>query len=55
MIEPELREGLGEIVAAENKKLPRLIKSNEIKGVFHNHNTLSDGLSTLDEMVEQAE
>ena len=55
MIEPELREGLGEILAAENKKLPRLIESNEIKGVFHNHTTLSDGMNTLDEMVEQAE
>ena len=55
MIEPELREGLGEILSAENKELPELIESNEIQGVFHNHTTLSDGMNTLDEMVQQAE
>ena len=55
MIEPELREGLGEILAAENKELPKLIESQEIKGVFHNHTTLSDGMNTLEEMVQQAE
>lgn len=55
MIEPELREGLGEILAAENKDLPELIESHEIQGVFHNHTTLSDGMNTLDEMVQQAE
>ena len=55
MIEPELREGLGEISVAENYALPKLIEKNEIKGVFHNHTTLSDGMNTLDEMVQQAE
>ena len=55
MIEPELREGLGEILAAENNELPKLIESQEIKGVFHNHTTLSDGMNTLEEMVQQAE
>ena len=55
MIEPELREGLGEILSAENKELPELIESNEIQGVFHNHTALSDGMNTLDEMVQQAE
>jgi DNA polymerase (family 10) len=55
MIEPELREGLGEILAAENKELPELIESHEIQGVFHNHTTLSDGMNTLDEMVQQAQ
>ena len=55
MIEPELREGLGEISVAENNALPKLIESQEIRGVFHNHTTLSDGMNTLDEMVQQAE
>jgi len=55
MIEPELREGLGEISVAENYALPKLIEKNEIRGVFHNHTTLSDGMNTLDEMVQQAE
>ena len=55
MIEPELREGLGEISAAENDALPKLIEKQEIRGVFHNHTTLSDGMNALDEMVQQAE
>ena len=55
MIEPELREGLGEISVAENYALPKLIEKHEIRGVFHNHTTLSDGMNTLDEMVQQAE
>ena len=55
MIEPELREGLGEISAAKNDTLPKLIEKQEIRGVFHNHTTLSDGMNTLDEMVQQAE
>ena len=55
MIEPELREGLGEISVAENDALPKLIEKQEIRGVFHNHTTLSDGMNTLDEMIQQAE
>ena len=55
MIEPELREGLGEISVAENNALPKLIEKQEIRGVFHNHTTMSDGMNTLDEMVQQAE
>ena len=55
MIEPELREGLGEISAAENDALPKLIEKQEIRGVFHNHTTMSDGMNTLDEMVQHAE
>ena len=55
MIEPELREGLGEISVAENDALPKLIEKQEIRGVFHNHTTMSDGMNTLDEMVQQAE
>ena len=55
MIEPELREGLGEISVAGNYALPKLIGKQEIRGVFHNHTTLSDGMNTLDEMVRQAE
>ena len=55
MIEPELREGLGEISVAENDALPKLIEKQEIRGVFHNHTTMSDGMNTLDEMVQHAE
>jgi DNA polymerase (family 10) len=54
-ITPELREGLGEIEAAERNALPRLIEPEDIRGVWHNHTTASDGRNTLAEMVAAAE
>jgi len=53
-IEPELREGLGEIEAAEAGRLNPLVEPGEIQGIFHNHTTYSDGSASLDEMVEGA-
>jgi DNA polymerase (family 10) len=54
-VPPELREGLGEIEAAEHGKLPRLVEEADIRGVFHNHTTASDGHNTLEEMVAAAQ
>ena len=51
-IEPELREGRGELKAAREGKLPRLIEVGDIKGDLHSHTTLSDGRNTLEEMAE---
>ena len=42
-IPPELREGLGEIEAAEKGEIPRLVELSDIRGAFHNHTTESDG------------
>ena len=53
-IPPELRENLGEIEAAAERSLPRLVEAQEIKGLFHVHTTYSDGVNTLREMVEAA-
>ena len=53
-IEPELREGLGEIEAAERGDFARLVTPQDIQGIFHNHTTASDGSATLEEMVEKA-
>ncbi len=53
-IPPELREDMGEIAAAESKKLPKLVEAGDIKGIFHNHTLYSDGNATLKEMVETA-
>src|SRR2546429_134041 len=53
-IEPELREGLGEIEAAEAGRLKPLVEAGHIQGVFHNHTTYSDGSASLDEMVAAA-
>ena len=54
-IPPELREGLGEIEAAAAGPLPRLVEAGDIRGVFHNHTTASDGRSTLLEMAAAAQ
>ena len=54
-IPPELREGLGEIESAEAQQLPNLVKSADIRGVFHNHTTASDGRATIEEMAAAAE
>lgn len=54
-IPPELREGLGEIDAAEKGELPRLVEVGDLRGAFHNHTTASDGRNTLAEMTAAAE
>ncbi len=54
-IPPELREGLGEIEAAEAGELPRLVEAADLRGAFHNHTTASDGRNTLAEMAAAAE
>ncbi len=42
-IPPELRENYGEIEAARNGTLPKLIEEKDLKGIFHIHTTYSDG------------
>mgnify|MGYP002778006237 CR=1 FL=1 len=54
-IPPELREDTGEMLAAENGTLPRLIEKQDIRGVFHNHTTASDGTASLEEMALAAQ
>ncbi|MEK6940037.1 MAG: DNA polymerase/3'-5' exonuclease PolX, partial [Nanoarchaeota archaeon] len=54
-IEPELRENKGEIEAAREGKLPELITTKDIKGVFHNHTTWSDGNNSHLEMAKKSE
>ncbi|MDR2982793.1 MAG: DNA polymerase/3'-5' exonuclease PolX [Puniceicoccales bacterium] len=54
-IPPELREGLGEIEAAEANKLPNLVTLADLRGAFHNHTIASDGTGTLEEMAKAAE
>jgi DNA polymerase (family 10) len=51
-IEPELREGRGELKAAREGKLPQLVSLDDINGDLHAHTTLSDGRNTLEEMAE---
>jgi DNA polymerase (family X) len=53
-IEPELREGQGEIAAAAADELPAVVELGDIRGDLHCHTTLSDGRNTLEEMAEAA-
>jgi DNA polymerase (family 10) len=53
-IEPELREGRGEIEAGDTGELPDLVTVDDIRGDLHCHTTLSDGRNSLDEMAQQA-
>jgi DNA polymerase (family 10) len=53
-IPPELRESTGEMDAAANHTLPTLVEAGDIQGLFHNHTVASDGVSTLEEMVQAA-
>ena len=54
-IEPELREGRGELAAALDHELPKLLTDADIKGDLHSHTTLSDGRNTLGEMAKAAQ
>jgi DNA polymerase (family 10) len=53
-VEPELREDMGEVVAAEANELPVLIEPHEMRGALHNHTTLSDGEASLEQMADAA-
>jgi len=54
-IEPELREGRGELEAAIAGTLPRLVTEADLRGDLHCHTTLSDGRSSLEDMARAAE
>ncbi len=53
-IEPELREGTGELGAAREGELPELVELGDVRGDLHSHTTLSDGKNTLEEMADAA-
>jgi len=50
-IEPELRENRGEIQAANVKKLPNLVKLDDIKGDLHVHSVYSDGFEQIEDIA----
>jgi len=53
-IPPELRENLGEIDAAANHALPKLLELSDIRGDVHMHTVETDGRNTIEEMAEAA-
>jgi DNA polymerase (family 10) len=54
-VPPTLREDRGEVEAAGAGTLPRLVVVKDIKGDLHTHTSLTDGVSTLDQMVAAAQ
>jgi DNA polymerase (family 10) len=48
-IPPELREGMGEIDAAERGTLPKLVELRDLRGFLHCHSEYSDGNVTITE------
>jgi len=50
-VEPEMREGSGEIAVAREGKLPRLVELDDLKGDLHVHTTASDGNADLKTMA----
>jgi DNA polymerase (family 10) len=53
-IPPELREHTGELEAAAEHRLPKLLAAGDLRGVFHCHTTWSDGRADVKQMAEAA-
>lgn len=53
-IPPELREDRGEVEAARENKLPRLLELGDIKGDLHIHTHWSDGVNSIQQVVDRA-
>jgi len=54
LIPPELREDQGEIEAAREGRLPKLVELEDIKGELHAHTDWSDGRNSVEEMARAA-
>jgi DNA polymerase (family 10) len=53
-IAPTLREDRGEVEAALEGTLPDVLTRKQIRGDLHTHTDLTDGLATLEQMLETA-
>ena len=53
-IEPTLREDRGEIEAALAGELPQVVTLKQMLGDLHTHTDLTDGVATLEQMLEAA-
>jgi DNA polymerase (family 10) len=51
-IDPELREGRGEVELALKGKLPKLVTDKDVHGVLHCHTDASDGTESLETMAK---
>ena len=53
-IPPELREDTGELEAALDGGLPRLLELDDLRGDTHTHSDWTDGVNSIDEMARAA-
>jgi DNA polymerase (family X) len=53
-VPPTLREDSGEVEAAQRGELPDLVTEADLRGDLHTHTDLTDGVSSLEEMVAAA-
>jgi DNA polymerase (family 10) len=47
----EIKEGFAEWEWIKSKKVPKLLETSDLKGIFHAHSTYSDGQNSLEEML----
>lgn len=53
-VPPLLREDRGEVEAARDHALPKLVALDDIRGDFHTHTNATDGVATIEEMAQAA-
>ena len=53
-VPPELREDRGEVEAARDGRLPRLVEVADLRGDCHAHSDWSDGIHAIEQMAEAA-
>jgi DNA polymerase (family 10) len=54
LVPPELRENRGELAAAEQRTLPRLVTVQDLRGDLHMHTTATDGRADVETMAGAA-
>ena len=55
VIPAEMREGMGEVAAAERGELPDLVTFDDLRGILHCHSDYSDGSSSIAQMARAAQ
>jgi len=53
-VPPAMREDRGEVEAAAQGRIPRLVRVDDLRGDLHTHTDLTDGVASLETMVTAA-
>jgi DNA polymerase (family 10) len=53
-VPPAMREDRGEIEAAAQGRIPRLVRVDDLRGDLHTHTNLTDGVASLETMADAA-